>query len=239
MLRPYALRAASCRGQCLIERSELEWLGDARPACAVEEPAHLLVHEVARREDHAFGVGGVVAAQPLDQLLAGEVRHAHIADHGIVFDALRRTRASSPLAVVSTSWPLPARYRCSDTRTDASSSTTSTRSRSLPMDCTWGTAVCSPEERGVVIGSSTTNRAPVCGFSAQIRPSCSRTIPSEIESPRPVPEPVGLVVKKGLKIRSIRFAGIPSPVSSTSIRIASALRRLPTVRRGWCPSHLS
>ena len=81
-------------------------------------------------------------------------------------------------------------------------------------------------------GSSTTKRAPPCGtFSAQIRPSCSRTMPSEIDSPRPVPEPVGLVVKNGLKIRSIKFAGIPPPVSSTSMRIVSPVRRVRTVRR--------
>ena len=48
-------------------------------------------------------------------------------------------------------------------------------------------------------------------FSAQIRPSCSRTMPSEIDSPNPVPDPVGLVVKNGLKIRSMRFGGMPRP----------------------------
>ena len=89
-------------------------------------------------------------------------------------------------------------------------------------------------------GSSTTKRAPPCGtLSAQMRPSCSRTMPSEIESPRPVPEPVGLVVKKGLKIRSIRFAGIPPPVSSISMRMVSPLRRVRTVRRWWWPSRCS
>src|SRR5437016_9416747 len=36
-------------------------------------------------------------------------------------------------------------------------------------------------------------------FSAQMRPSCSRTMPREMESPSPVPEPVGLVVKNGLR----------------------------------------
>ena len=56
-------------------------------------------------------------------------------------------------------------------------------------------------------------------------------MPSEIDSPRPVPEPVGLVVKNGLKIRSIKFAGIPPPVSSTSMRIVSPVRRVRTVRR--------
>src|SRR6266481_4281149 len=79
------LRAASCRGQCLVERSELEWLGDARPARPIEKAPHLLVYEVARREDHALGVGGVVAAEPLEQLLAGQVRHAHVQDDRVIF----------------------------------------------------------------------------------------------------------------------------------------------------------
>src|SRR2546422_7322118 len=35
------LHAASCRGQCLIERSELEWLGDARPPCTDRKSTRL------------------------------------------------------------------------------------------------------------------------------------------------------------------------------------------------------
>src|SRR5213593_3162119 len=82
------LRAAAGRRERLIERSELEWLGDARPPGTVEEAAHLVVYQVTRREDHALGVGRVVAAQPLEELLAGKVRHAHVDNHGIVFRCL-------------------------------------------------------------------------------------------------------------------------------------------------------
>src|SRR2546426_1124646 len=77
--------AAARRRQCLVERSELEWLGDARAAGPVEEPAHLLVHEVARREDHAFGMRGVVAAEAFVELLTREVGHTHVQDHRVVF----------------------------------------------------------------------------------------------------------------------------------------------------------
>jgi hypothetical protein len=42
-------------------------------------------------------------------------------------------------------------------------------------------------------------------------------IPSEVESPRPVPLPMSLVVKKGSKILSRIFAGMPVPVSLTEM----------------------
>src|SRR2546422_9622908 len=97
MLRPYknqrnifdVLRPGASRRQRLVERSELEWLGDARPARAIEEPAHLLVHEVARREDHALGMGGGVTAWSFIDLLARQIRHAQIEEHGVVFRALQ------------------------------------------------------------------------------------------------------------------------------------------------------
>ena len=37
----------------------------------------------------------------------------------------------------------------------------------------------------------------------------------QIESPRPVPTPTALVVKKGSKMRATTLAGIPAPVSRT------------------------
>jgi hypothetical protein len=42
-----------------------------------------------------------------------------------------------------------------------------------------------------------------------------------IESPTPVPSPVGLVVKKGLKIFSLISGGIPVPLSRIRISTAS------------------
>ena len=56
-------------------------------------------------------------------------------------------------------------------------------------------------------------------------------MPSEIDRPRPVPWPVGLVVKNGLKMRSSKWAGMPGPVSSTSMRIVSPRARVRTVSR--------
>ena len=61
-----------------------EWLGDARPARAIEETTHLLVDEVARREDHALGMRRVVAAQPLEELFAREIGHPHVDDHRVI-----------------------------------------------------------------------------------------------------------------------------------------------------------
>ena len=41
-------------------------------------------------------------------------------------------------------------------------------------------------------------------------------VPWQMERPSPVPTPTGFVVKKGSKMRLIRLAGIPAPVSRTS-----------------------
>ena len=77
-------------------------------------------------------------------------------------------------------------------------------------------------------------RAPTAARSAQMRPPCSLTMPSEIERPSPVPCPVGFVVKNGLKMTSSDSGGIPGPVSSTSTRTASCIVRVRIVRR-WLP----
>ena len=50
-----------------------------------------------------------------------------------------------------------------------------------------------------------------------MKPPWLWTIPSEVESPRPVPLPMSLVVKKGSKILSRTCAGMPDPVSATEI----------------------
>src|SRR5438093_2325058 len=84
-----SLCAAACRRQCLVERSELEWLGDARAAGALEEPAHLLVHEVTRREDHPLGMRRVVAPEAFVNLLTRKVGHAHVQNDGVVFRSLQ------------------------------------------------------------------------------------------------------------------------------------------------------
>ena len=65
-------------------------------------------------------------------------------------------------------------------------------------------------------GSVTRNRVPVSGvLLTSMRPSCASTILRTIASPSPVP--VTLVVKNGLKMRSVRSAGMPGPSSATSI----------------------
>ena len=58
-------------------------------------------------------------------------------------------------------------------------------------------------------------------------------MPSDTESPSPVPDPAGLVVKKGSKSRGRISGGTPAPVSVT-LTITSPVR----VRRAWsvtCP----
>src|SRR6266481_4248602 len=67
----------------------------------------------------------------------------------------------------------------------------------------------------LVTGKVTRNRVPVSGaLTTSIRPSWASTIFLTIASPSPVP--VTLVVKNGLKMRSVNSAGMPGPSSATS-----------------------
>ena len=77
-------------------------------------------------------------------------------------------------------------------------------------------------------GSVTRNRVPVSGvLLTSMRPSCASTIFLTIASPSPVP--VTLVVKNGLKIRSVSSAGMPGPSSATSTSTAGV--------GGWMPAN--
>ena len=64
-------------------------------------------------------------------------------------------------------------------------------------------------------------------LSASMDPPCSSTIRWQIASPSPVPSPTGFVVKKGLNILSRISAGIPGPVSETTISICDSPPLLP------------
>src|SRR5215813_3131662 len=57
-----------------------------------------------------------------------------------------------------------------------------------------------------------------------------------IESPRPVPSPVGLVVKNGWNSLSLIAAGMPVPLSRTRISTASPRSRVATFKTGRKPS---
>ncbi len=57
-------------------------------------------------------------------------------------------------------------------------------------------------------------------LSTVIEPLRDLMIPWQIERPRPVPTPSGLVVKNGSKMRSRESCGIPRPVSEISITIS-------------------
>ena len=66
-------------------------------------------------------------------------------------------------------------------------------------------------------GNSREKTAPFPGSLVTLTsPPCSRTMPSTIASPRPVPTPAGLVVKNGSKIREAIAGGMPGPSSLTS-----------------------
>ena len=57
----------------------------------------------------------------------------------------------------------------------------------------------------------------VAAFTSTVPPLCL-TIPNTVERPSPVPLPISFVVKNGSKIFSMISGGMPSPVSSTSMR---------------------
>ena len=86
-------------------------------------------------------------------------------------------------------------------------------------------------------GSRITNIAPPSGrFSGAISPLWSLMMPKLTDSPRPVPFPPGLVVKKGSNSRSRCSCGIPGPVSEMRISIRpSSSARASTVTRPGSP----
>src|SRR5256886_5929782 len=51
-----------------------------------------------------------------------------------------------------------------------------------------------------------------------IKPPCPRTMPEEVDRPRPEPLPCSFVVKNGSKMRSSTSGGMPVPVSATLMR---------------------
>jgi hypothetical protein len=61
----------------------------------------------------------------------------------------------------------------------------------------------------------------------------------QMGSPSPVPTPIGLVVKKGSKIRSITSGAIPLPVSLTSTRTRPSRSRAVVTRTSFCSARPS
>ena len=71
-------------------------------------------------------------------------------------------------------------------------------------------------------------------LSTAMAPPMLVTISWQTARPRPVPRPMGLVVKNGSKMR-VRFSGgIPAPVSCTSMTITPSLARAVTAMRFFC-----
>jgi hypothetical protein len=71
-------------------------------------------------------------------------------------------------------------------------------------------------------------------LSTSMNPPCCITMPYTVESPRPVPRPASLVVKKGSKMCSATDRSMPVPVSLTS----SAMN-VPARAWGWVLAYSS
>jgi hypothetical protein len=70
-------------------------------------------------------------------------------------------------------------------------------------------------------------------LSTSIEPACCLTMMSWLmERPRPVPSPVGLVVKNGLKIFSFTSGAMPVPLSRIRISTRSPRFLVEAVRVG-------
>jgi hypothetical protein len=70
-------------------------------------------------------------------------------------------------------------------------------------------------------------------FSARSVPPCCAAMPSDTDSPSPVPAPTGLVVKNGSNMRGRTSVGMPGPSSSTLMlqRPSLVFARMRTCRR--------
>ena len=69
---------------------------------------------------------------------------------------------------------------------------------------------------GAALKTNVTSAPPGGAFRISMAAPCRSMIFLTTESPRPVPTPVGLVVKKGSKILGNMASGMPLPVSCTS-----------------------
>jgi hypothetical protein len=84
--------------------------------------------------------------------------------------------------------------------------------------------------RGTTTGSSSRNVAPCpTSLSTVMVPPCSSSVRRQSDRPSPVPSPGGLVVKKGSKIRACTAAGIPGPLSFTSMRTRAGSAVIPVL----------
>src|SRR6476620_3086298 len=129
-----------------------------------------------------------------------------------------------PAADLNSGGPVPV---AAETATDAD--------RELAVGAREGRASGAELRAQTTIGSQTRNVVPLpCADSSSIRPPCFSTTARAIERPRPLP---GIAFfwaaedrKNRLKIWPLSAAGIPIPVSRTSItaQSASAFRRTST-----------
>jgi len=110
--------------------------------------------------------------------------------------------------------------------TTSGSSSTSRTDEPPPLRS--GSGIAGASATGWQAGSVTENSAPPPGRSATVMvPLWDDTMPWQTDNPRPVPEPIGLVVKNGSNILGRKASGTPGPLSATSIR---------TMLSPWTPS---
>jgi len=127
-------------------------------------------------------------------------------------DAIKSASSNVPASRVA--YPFWRRIREVSSSTEGSSSTTRIVCP-LPRAC--GTRAIGWTGAAAAAGNRIRNVAPMPGSDSTLMlPRALVTMPCTVASPRPVPLPIGLVVKKGSKMRSATSALMPFPVSLTT-----------------------
>ena len=176
-----------------------------------QEGARLLREGAARHEDDPLGLLGRQPRQLLVELGAGHLRHHQVAQDGV--EAPARGELRQRLRALVERGHLVVRAPSSRWRarpTTASSSTTSTRRRRRRLRRARRGG--SPRLARAVAQAERGTRCPGPARSPRrCSPPISVTMRWQMDSPRPVPTPTGLVVKKGSKMRSCSSGGMPRP----------------------------
>ncbi len=127
-------------------------------------------------------------------------------------------RASKPLAASITGKPSSVSCWRITLRTSGSSSTSSTRRLSAARSMVSGGGATGLAAGAAVIGTMKRTLVPLPGvLRMRMLPPDWRMKPYTIDSPRPLPVPKLLVVKKGSKTRDRISGAMPLPLSETSI----------------------
>jgi transposase len=206
--------------QATASESSVGPKGFGRKACVSH--VHALLRELPPGEPRGEEDGHL--RLPLDQLSCqfGPVhsREEDVGEEEVEFGRrfLEKARAFSADSASITEWPAASRTRRTTRRTSGWSSTT----RMWPVGGRSEFGPGRPAQGQACRG----RRSPGAGRSGRWFPAPARcrggcppicfTMPQQMERPRPVPSPGGLVVKKGSKTRRWTSRDIPSPSSATT-----------------------